>query len=258
MIEVQSWGVAGSIRDAGRPGRAWLGAPRGGAVDPVALALANRLVGNPEDRAAFETSGGLSVRTDAPVMVAVAGAVAVVAVDGGPPVGWGSPVVLPAGAVLRVVRLLDGARAYVSVRGGVRAAGRLVEVGDDPGTPAATHTAAPLERVTTLRCWPGPRRDWFTASAWQRLLEGPFTVTSTSRVGARLHGPTLGRLVEGELASEGLVEGAIQVPPDGDPIVMLADHPTTGGYPVIAVVDPADVRHAAQAAVGTSLRFRPA
>jgi allophanate hydrolase subunit 2 len=78
----------------------------------------------------------------------------------------------------------------------------------------------------------------------------------SDRVGARLSGPALVRSRHEELPSEGLVEGAIQVPPDGQPIVMLADHPTTGGYPVIAVVDPADLRHVAQAAPGTTLRFR--
>ena len=85
-----------------------------------------------------------------------------------------------------------------------------------------------------------------------------FEVTSTSRVGVRLTGPSLLRIDGRELPSEGLVEGAIQVPPDGQPIIMLADHPTTGGYPVIAVIDSADLRHAAQAAPGTTLRFAPA
>lgn len=258
MIRVQSWGVAGSLRDAGRPGTAWLGASRGGAVDLVSLALANRLVGNPEDATAFETSGGLAFRCETPVMVAVAGAVATITVEGGAPVGWGSPVVLPAGAVLRVGRLIDGARTYLSIRGGVHGTGARLRVGGDPGTVAATHPAAPPEQVSTVRCWPGPRRGWFHDSAWERLLSEPFAVTSTSRLGTRLHGPALRRVSEAELPSEGLVEGAVQVPPDGDPIVMLADHPTTGGYPVIAVVDPADIRHVAQAAPGTTLRFRSA
>jgi allophanate hydrolase subunit 2 len=83
----------------------------------------------------------------------------------------------------------------------------------------------------------------------------PYTVTATSRVGTRLSGAALERVRPEELPSEGLVEGAVQVPPDGQPIVMLADHPTTGGYPVLAVVDPSDISDVAQAAVGTVLRF---
>ena len=82
-------------------------------------------------------------------------------------------------------------------------------------------------------------------------------MTSTSRVGIRLTGPALVRIDDQQLPSEGLVEGAIQVPPDGQPIIMLADHPTTGGYPVIAVIDPSDLHHAAQAAAGTVVRFTP-
>ena len=106
--------------------------------------------------------------------------------------------------------------------------------------------------------WPGPRRDWFTASAWSTLLSTPFTVTATSRVGVRLAGAPLVPLRHQQLPSEGLLEGAVQVPPDGHPILMLADHPTTGGYPVIAVIDDADVGHAAQAPLGSTLRFAAA
>ena len=96
MIAVESWGIAGSVVDGGRVGRAWLGQSRGGAVDPAALALANRLVGNGELWPAIETSGGLLLRVHRPVMVAVTGAMAHISVGDGPPVGWGSPAVLPA------------------------------------------------------------------------------------------------------------------------------------------------------------------
>ena len=257
MIRVSSWGIAGSVQDAGVLGRAWLGAGRGGAVDLASLALANRLLGNAEGLAAFETSGGLELQVVSPVMVVLTGAVAVVEIDGGPPLGWGNPVVLPAGATLRVVRLLEGARSYVGVRGGLHldADGRIT-VGPDSARPAGEH-AAPRHPVRTeLRVWPGPRLDWFRADAWQQLCSAGFEVTATSRVGTRLHGPRLVRARNGELPSEGMVEGAIQVPPDGDPIVFLADHPTTGGYPVIAVVDPADLPHLAQAGPGARLTFR--
>jgi allophanate hydrolase subunit 2 len=105
--------------------------------------------------------------------------------------------------------------------------------------------------------WPGPRLDWFLPDAFERLCSAPFEVTATSRVGTRLSGPALHRARHDELPSEGMIEGAIQLPPDGNPIAFLADHPTTGGYPVIAVVDPDDVAHLAQAAPGARLTFRP-
>jgi allophanate hydrolase subunit 2 len=173
----------------------------------------------------------------------------------GPAVGWGNPVVLPAGAQLRVGRLLSGSRLYLGIRGGITRSADDLIVGPDPSTPAATEAAPRTESLTRLRVWPGPRLDWFVPEAWALLLASAFEVTSTSRVGVRLAGSALLRAETRQLPSEGVVEGAIQVPPDGQPIIMLADHPTTGGYPVVAVIDPADLHHAAQAGPGTELRF---
>ena len=111
--------------------------------------------------------------------------------------------------------------------------------------------------ATLIHITDGPRRDWFTQEAWAFLTTQSFVVSpSGNRVGARLNGPALERVAVRELLSEGLVEGAIQVPPDGQPIVMLADHPVTGGYPVIAVVAAEHVPSVAQARPGTTLRFR--
>ncbi|MFZ9629533.1 MAG: biotin-dependent carboxyltransferase family protein [Ilumatobacteraceae bacterium] len=254
-LEVTAWGIAGSVVDLGVVGRGWLGAPRGGAVDPGALRLGNRLVGSDEAAAGLETSGGLEVRVLAPVTMVCTGAVAEVAVTGGPPMGWGSPVTLPAGAVVRVVRVVDGLRSYLAIRGGVSAGGSLLGVGPEPSARPSLAAAVPQPRRTTARIWPGPRLDLFDASAWHALTSAPFTVSSASRVGVRLEGPRLERRMPVTLASEGLVEGAVQVPPDGLPIVMLADPPTTGGYPVAAVVDRGDLEVLAQAAPGSSVRF---
>jgi biotin-dependent carboxylase-like uncharacterized protein len=120
------------------------------------------------------------------------------------------------------------------------------------GGPAARAGAA----AVVLRVHPGPRLDWFTPAAVQTLLRAEYRVSPTSnRVGMRLTGPALARAIGTELPSEGVVLGAVQVPASGEPLVFLADHPTTGGYPVIAVVDPADVPRAAQARPGTPVRF---
>jgi allophanate hydrolase subunit 2 len=257
-LEVVGWGIAGSVRDAGRPGRAALGAARGGAVDVASLALANRLVGNAPGVAGIETSGGTTLRVgSSPVMVAVAGAVATIHVDDGPPIGWGVPVVVPPDAVIRIGRLLHGTRLYVAVRGGLLdPTDDRWMVGPDPARPAGTHPAPRREPSSTIRVWPGPRLDWFVDDAWTTLTTATFHVTALAdRVGMRLAGATLARAVHRELPSEGMVEGAVQVPADGAPIVMLADHPVTGGYPVIAVVDPGDLGQLVQLAAGSTVRF---
>jgi allophanate hydrolase subunit 2 len=103
--------------------------------------------------------------------------------------------------------------------------------------------------------WPGPRHDWFEGSSSTLLTTDAWTIDNASRVGLRLAGAAVRRVLDDELVSEGLVAGAIQVPPDGQPVVMLADHPTTGGYPVIAVVDPDDLAALAQRRVGSVVRF---
>ena len=259
-VHVLAHGVVTSVRDGGRRGMAHLGRGRGGAVDLDALHTGNRLVGNPPDAAAVETSGGLVIRPGCAVLVAVTGSQADLDVVDGPPLGWGVPTALPAGCTVRVGRLRGGARLYLAVRGGVADHGDtlaldvLTAVGEPSLAPAVPR---PLDRV--VRLWPGPRLDWFDDAAWAALVSATWTVGADSdRSGARLDGPPIGRRVTAELASEGLVEGAVQVPPDGRPIVMLADHPVTGGYPVIAVVERADREVIAQAPPGATVRFRAA
>ncbi|BCJ38974.1 hypothetical protein Athai_64770 [Actinocatenispora thailandica] len=126
------------------------------------------------------------------------------------------------------------------------------------GTGSGGSTPPGARRTVVLRVHPGPRVGWFTAPAVRTLLSADYQASPTSnRVGMRLTGPPLARSVDAELPSEGVVLGAVQVPASGEPLVFLADHPTTGGYPVIAVVDPADVPAAAQARPGTPVRFEP-
>jgi biotin-dependent carboxylase-like uncharacterized protein len=272
-------GALTTIQDRGRPGHAHLGVPRSGALDAPAAALANRLVGNPVEAAVLETTlNGCALRPRSVVTVAVTGAPCPVTVNGRP-APWGAPVRVPAGALLDIGPARAGVRSYVAVAGAVtvdpvlgsRSTDLLSGLGPPPltdgtvlplGRPDGVHTRVdvvphpgpPSELV--LRVTPGPRDDWFTSSALRTLATGTYRVSSASnRIGLRTEGPSLERAVSGELPSEGMVLGAVQVPPDGRPVVFLADHPTTGGYPVIAVVRGADLPAAAQAVPGTPVRF---
>ncbi|MBC9727025.1 biotin-dependent carboxyltransferase family protein [Streptomyces sp. TRM68367] len=272
-------GALTTVQDLGRPGHAHLGVPRSGALDGPAAALVNRLVGNPPGAAVLETTfNGCAVRPRSTVTVAVGGAPCPVTLDGRP-VAWGAPVHVPAGALLDVGAALCGVRSYVAVSGGVavepvlgsRSTDLLSGLGPAPltdgtvfplGPRGDTHArvdvapqpAPPAELV--LRVTPGPRDDWFTPEALRAFTSRAYRVSPASnRIGLRTEGPALERARPGELPSEGMVLGAVQVPPDGRPVVFLADHPTTGGYPVIAVVSAADLPAAAQAVPGTPVRF---
>ena len=265
-----------TVQDAGRPGLAHLGVPRSGFLDAPAARLANRLVGNKPGSALLETTlGGVTLRADEAVTVAVTGAEADVSVAG-QAVAWGEPVSVPAGAVLRVAPARSGVRSYVAVSGGVvvdpvlgsRSTDTLSGLGP---TPLADGDVLPIgpgrqPRPADAPRWPraggllrvtsGPRADWVDGGV-RRLADGTWTVAADSnRVALRLTGVALGRAVDGELPSEGLVLGAVQVPPDGQPLVFLADHPTTGGYPVVAVVHPDDLWQCAQLRPGDSVGFR--
>ena len=278
-LDIRFAGPLTTIQDLGRPGLAHLGVPRSGALDAPALALANRLVGNPVDAAGLEvTMSGCSFRVTAPVTVAVTGAASLVTVEGRNH-GYAEPVALRAGALVTIGPPITGVRAYVAVAGGIDVAtvlgsrstdtlsglgpprvrdGDVLPIGDAVAEPVTVDfvpppTAGPLR----LRIRYGPRDDWFTRAA-RELLETPYTMSvDSNRVGARLAGPALERIDAGrQLPSEGIVAGAVQVTADGRPLVFLADHPTTGGYPVIAVVDAADLPQVAQARPGDTVTMQ--
>ena len=258
--------------------------PRSGALDRAAAAAANAAVGNDPAAAVLETTVmGVAVRAVGPCVVAVTGPPAPVAVDGAP-AAMGQAVTVPDGAVLDVGPAQAGVRSYLAVAGGIDVpAGAREPLDRSPVGPRSTPPArrgpaadraraaaaapsrrsrpgrrrAPAELVLTVRL--GPRHDWFTAAALETLLRTEYRVSPVSnRVALRLTGAPLERAVPDELPSEGVVLGAVQVPADGQPLIFLADHPTTGGYPVVAVVDDADVDRCAQARPGTAVRFRVA
>ena len=265
-----------TVQDAGRPGHAHLGVPRAGFLDAPAARLANRLVGNNPGAALLETTlGGVTLRADEAVTVAVTGAVADVSADR-QAVAFGEPVSVAAGAVLRVSPARSGVRSYVAVSGGLdvepvlgsRSTDTLSGLGPEPLGDGHVLPVGPGRRPRpadaprwpradgVLRVTSGPRTDWVDGGV-RRLADATWTVAADSnRVALRLSGSPLVRSREGELPSEGLVLGAVQVPPDGQPLVFLADHPTTGGYPVIAVVHPDDLWQCAQLRPGEPVGFR--
>jgi biotin-dependent carboxylase-like uncharacterized protein len=272
-----------TVQDLGRRGFAHLGVPRSGALDVEAAAYANRLVGNPGDAAVLETTlGGVVLRVDAPTSVAVTGAPAAVTVDGRPR-PFAEPIALGAGQTVAVGHAVSGLRSYLAFSGGVDtprvlgsrstdtlsglgppplAAGTALPLGEPVGTAQGVDVPVVLRypESVRVRVVPGPRLDWFTDDALGALSATGYTVsTHSNRVGLRLEGPPLSRResseLPGELPSEGLVLGAIQVPASGRPLVFLNDHPTTGGYPVVGVVAPADLTICAQLRPGTEVRF---
>ena len=276
-LEVLEAGPQSSVQDLGRPGHAHLGVPRSGALDAPALRLGNRLVGNPEDAAGIECLlGGLVVRLARATTVAVTGASVMPDVDGRA-MAWGSPLSLPAGATVSLGSFRSGLRCYLAVAGAVRTApvlgsrssdllsgigppvlgaGDVLALGEPTGPPGLAD-AVPLPHEPVLRLTLGPRDDCFEAASLAGLDGSAYVVGEESnRIGLRLSGAALRRNDSTELPSEGMVLGAVQVPPDGQPVVFLADHPTTGGYPVIGVVEPADLAVCAQVRPGERVTLR--
>lgn len=273
-LDVGASGPLTTVQDLGRPGQGAVGITRSGAADRASARLANRLVGNPEDAAVLEvTLGGLAVVAGADLVVALTGARC-------PGASYAAPTRLAAGSELRLGTPTSGLRTYLAIRGGIdvdpvlgsRATDVLSGLGPAPLRPGdrlpigrprhpmpgvdVAPVAEPDAGTVTVQVGPGPRRDWFDDDAWSLLLGQTYRVGSESnRVGVRLEGEPLRRSRDGELVSEGLLRGAVQIPPSGLPVLFLADHPVTGGYPVIGYVADADVDRCAQLRPGQGLRF---
>ncbi|GAA3522278.1 biotin-dependent carboxyltransferase family protein [Nocardioides daeguensis] len=267
------------VQDAGRPAHAAIGVGVSGAADRASYALANRLLGNAPGAAVLEVAlGGLEVEATGLAWACVTGAPAPLAVDGRPE-PTGAVLALRPGQRLCLGVPASGLRSYLAVRGGVdlppllgsRARDTLAGLGPEPvragdslavgrevagemlvdAVPPATYDERPVLRVVR-----GPRADWVADA--DRLVAQAWRVGAASdRVGLRLEGaPFTAAPGKGELASEGALRGAIQVPPGGGPVVFGPDHPVTGGYPVVGVVIDADTDRLAQLRPGEELRFR--
>lgn len=282
-IRVVEAGLLSTLQDLGRPGAASIGVAGSGALDRASLRLANRLVGNPEGAACIEvTMGGLRAVATADAWAAVTGAWGPVTLAGRP-VDPGRAFRWNAGDELQIGWFAQGARAYLAVRGGwdgpvvlgsratdlmaglgprPLSAGSEVAFAHAPGqTPPAADIApwTPPDAEIVVELAPGPRSGWFTPDARHVLYDAVWTVSGQAdRVGIRLDGPELERIREGEVPSEGMIPGALQVPPSGRPTVLMADGPVTGGYPVIAVATDAGIDAFGQARPGTRVRFRHA
>lgn len=270
------------VQDDGRPGLAAQGVGPSGAFDRRALHQARALVGDDaRGTAVLEVlGGGLTLRADTAHVVAVTGAVGPIHVDA-IPVDHGRPVTLRRGQALTVGGFDLGLRAYVAAAGGVdvpstlgsRSTDVLARLGRPAladgdvlsvGTPRPVPDGQPVPSLltpgtSTVSLVLGPRDDWFTPDALARLLRTGWTVSARSdRVGVRLDGPALDRAVAGELPSEPVVRGSVQVTSAGLPVVLGPDHPVTGGYPVIGVVTGEGVDRLAQVSPGETVRFRRA
>jgi len=286
-VEVVTASMQLLVQDAGRPGHAALGVSASGAADRTALRDANRAVGNMADAAVLESVGGAVLRFHGDGVAAVTGGIGELTLTDASGISrsipHGAPFATVDGDELTLGHPSHGLRYVIGIRGGLDAAsalgsrssdtlaglgpdplvaGAIIGVGD-----AARHSvdpvAAPRELpasgdLVELDITLGPRDDWFTAAALGALTGQEWQVTPRSdRVGIRLQGDmSLERAVHGELPSEGAVTGAIQVPPDGQPVLFLPDHPLTGGYPIIGALTDRCLDLAAQLPPGACIRFR--
>ncbi len=289
MIEVLAPGLLTTVQDGGRTGWARYGVPPSGPLDAAAHRAANTLVGNAPEAAALEiTWTGPAIRFTRRALVAVCGADFELWAGGIPLPTWHT-LFIRAGAVLRFGARRWGARAYLAVDGsfdlppfiGSRSTylpggfggheGRALQAGDQlplgPSLPNPASRAGqlwPRERRPSyapepvLRVILGPQDDHFTPQGQATFLSSAYTLAPTSnRMGARLAGPVIEHRSPDAagIISDGVVMGSIQVPPNGQPVVMLADHQTTGGYPKIATLLRADLPLLAQLMPGETLRF---
>ena len=256
-----------TVQDYGRPGWAHLGVPHSGAVDRGSFFLANRLAGNERSAAMLETSGGLSLRVVAPVTVVVTGADTDAYVND-QSLARCRATHVHTGDTIRINRVLDGMRCYVAFTGAVRGLAQLDSLSHDslseivpiPLTAGGEITLGTADRLATsldvpivprrsprLSLHTGPHHAMLSPEQRQDLATQKWSISKdSSRIGIRLTSGTLRQNKFPELLSLPLVRGAVQLTPSGELVVMLADHPTTGGYPVVGVLASDDVDDLAQ------------
>jgi len=275
-------GLMTTLQDLGRVGYQALGIPVSGALDPVAFQLANQLVGNPEGEAALEILGmGPRFTVSGTARVALVGGGNLM-VNARPPIAAGASLTVGDGAEVTVTGALPGP-AYLAIAGGFDVPiflgskstyprnglggfeGRALRPRDvlpltlsapPPGSERRLVQAWDYAETARVRVVLGPQDDYFTAEAIARFLSARYVVTKDAdRMGLRLDGPPLVHSRGFDIVSDGIVNGSIQVPGTGRPIILLADHQSVGGYPKIATVVSADLPRLARALPGTILGF---
>ena len=286
-LEILEPGLLTTIQDLGRFGYQRLGIPAAGAMDPFALKTANALVGNPPDAAGLEiTLLGPRVALSEGCAIAITGGDLGPRLDGREIDGWKRHLARP-GTVLDFSGRRSGARAYLAVSGGIAVApwlgsrstylmasvggldGRALRSGDrlplgrsllSMARPSIPPDRRPLySGEPTVRVILGPHADRFTREGIDSFLSGSYQVSpSSNRMGYRLEGPRVAHTRGPDLISCGIPLGGIQVPGSGQPIILMADHQTAGGYTMIATVIQADIPLVAQCLPGERLRFRAA
>jgi antagonist of KipI len=289
VITILDAGPQATVQDLGRTGQLRYGIPPSGPVDRFAFVLANRLTGNPDSAAALEcTLMGPRFEVAAPVVIAVTGADMPLTVNGRETAGWAA-IALAAGDLVKLGAARNGVRSYVAFAGGLdvplvlgsRATylrgrlggleGRALKKGDVLrvlASGAGQPPARPRQRVApraipdysaqlTARVVLGPQNDRFTDRGIRTLLGDTYEVLPQSdRMGTRLRGPRIEHARGHDIISDGIAPGSIQVPGDGQPIVLLADRQSTGGYTKVATVCSFDVWRIGQRRPGQTLRFR--
>ena len=246
-----------TVQDLGRPGRMHEAVPRGGALVPARLIAANRAAGNPDDAAALEVLGALTIRADEPHVVATDSAAARTLAAGDELVVASEPrrvayLAVRGGIAAPLVLGARGALLCAGLGGLVRSGQQLTSAGL-----AAVAMTPPRRELpeAPIRVVAGPDPGQFLPGALARLLASTYRVSpSSNRVGTRLDGAALPRSAAPEV-SRPMVIGAIEVPGDGTPIVLGPEHPTTGGYPIIAVVVRADLGRLFSIRLGGGVRF---
>ena len=269
-----------TLQDEGRIGYANIAVPASGAFDQASHHLANRIVGNFSGACAIESlRSKFAFTTDSDLVISVTGAPASVKIDGREH-EMSRPIYVPAASTVSLSASNMGMRTYLAIRGGIRgntvmgssSFDELSQIGTPPiklgnefeidrkvagsiaqnFAPGSAITGAATVEIAAM---PAPR--WSGFSNPDQLFSSEYEVTSSvNRVGLRLSGPELIWSSNKRLASEGVVTGAIQIPVDGMPLIFGPDHPTTAGYPVIAVVSRNSLDVLAQAAPGTKVRFK--
>ena len=283
MLKVIDSGIQTTIQDAGRWGYQAFGVPASGAMDWFAFVVTNRLAGNDANAATLEIRSPITLQTDERCVVALTGADADLRIDGRAMPAWAS-VFVRAGSMIEIKSRRAGGWMYLAVRGGIdvphilgsrstyarAGSGSLLQAGDEisigepradlvalAGRIASNQVRSVAARHSFIRVILGPHHDWFTLNAIETLTSIEYTLTDVAdRMGYRLTGVSLTRARNEELISCGVPLGAIQIPADGQPIVLMADHQTTGGYPIIATVIRADLPMLAQRAPGERVSFQ--